>query len=63
MSDEPVMDVAHLGHRELLSSRPEQSLRFFVDVMGMTESGRAGDSVFVLAWDDYEQHSREALAH
>ena len=42
---EPVMDLAHLGHLELLTPKPEESLRFFVDVMGMTESGRQGDSV------------------
>ena len=41
------MDVAHLGHLELLTPKPEESLRFFVDVMGMTESGRQGDSVYL----------------
>ena len=55
MEEEPVMDVAHLGHLELLTPKPEESLRFFVDVMGMTESGREGDSVFLRGWDDYEQ--------
>ena len=44
MHDEPIMDVAHLGHLEMLTPKPEESLRFFVDVMGMTESGRQGDS-------------------
>ena len=57
MGQEPIMDVAHLGHLELLTPKPEASLRFFVDVMGMTESGRKGDSVFLRAWDDYEQYS------
>ena len=42
---EPIMDVAHLGHLEILSPKPEESLRFFVDVMGMTQSGTQGDSV------------------
>ena len=49
MHDEPIMDVAHLGHLELLTPKPEESLRFFVDVMGMTESGRQGDSVYLAA--------------
>ena len=62
MSDEPVMDVAHLGHLELLTPRPNESLRFFVDVMGMTESGRKGDSVFLRGWDDYEQYSLQLTA-
>ena len=57
MEEEPVMDMAHLGHLELLTPKPEESLRFFVDVMGMTESGRKGDSVYLRGWDDYERYS------
>ncbi len=45
MHPEPIMDVAHLGHLELLTPKPEESLRFFVDIFGMTESGREGDPV------------------
>ena len=33
----PSHDVAHLGHIELLTPEPEASLRFFVDVLGLTE--------------------------
>jgi catechol 2,3-dioxygenase len=62
MHDEPIMDVAHLGHLELLTPKPEESLRFFVDVMGMTESGRRGDSVYLRAWDDYERYSLQLTA-
>src|SRR5271163_1522329 len=57
MIEEPIMDVAHLGHLELLTPKPEESLRFFVDVMGITESGRRGESVFLRGWDDYERYS------
>jgi catechol 2,3-dioxygenase len=57
MRDEPIMDVAHLGHLELLTPLPEKSLAFFVDVLGMTESGREGDSVYLRGWDDYERYS------
>jgi catechol 2,3-dioxygenase len=38
-------DLAHLAHLELLTPKPDESLAFFVNVMGMTESGRRGDSV------------------
>jgi catechol 2,3-dioxygenase len=55
--NEPIFDIAHLGHIELLTPKPEESLRFFVDVMGMTESGRAGSSVFLRGFDDYERYS------
>jgi catechol 2,3-dioxygenase len=56
------MDIAHLGHVELLTPKPEASLRFFVDVMGMTESGRQGDSVFLRGFDDYETYSLQLTA-
>jgi catechol 2,3-dioxygenase len=62
VSEEPLMDVAHLGHLELLTPKPEKSLRFFVEVMGMTESGRKGDSVYLRAYDDYERHSLQLTA-
>ncbi len=54
---EPCFDVAHLGHVELLTDKPEESLDFFTRVYGLTESGREGESVYLRAWDDYEFHS------
>jgi catechol 2,3-dioxygenase len=59
---EPVLDIAHLGHVELLTPKPEESLRFFRDVMGMTVSGQRGDSVFLRGWDDYETYSLQLTA-
>ncbi len=32
MQTEPIHDIAHLGHVELLTPRPEESLSFFRDV-------------------------------
>jgi catechol 2,3-dioxygenase len=57
MQPEPILDIAHLGHLELLTPKPEESLRFFVDILGMTESGREGASVYLRGWDDYERYS------
>lgn len=54
---EPVMDIAHLGHIELLTPKVEESRDFFVNVLGMTESGRQGGSIYLRAWDDYERYS------
>jgi len=45
MTREPCHDIAHLAHVEMLTPKPKESLRFFVDVMGMQESGRQGKSV------------------
>jgi catechol 2,3-dioxygenase len=62
MQDEPVLDLAHLGHLELLTPKPEESLHFFIDVLGMTECGRQGESVYLRGWDDYERHSLKLTA-
>jgi catechol 2,3-dioxygenase len=55
-------DLAHLGHVELLTPKFDESLRFFVNVFGMTESGRQGDSVYLRGWDDYERHTLKLTA-
>src|SRR5947207_4310680 len=55
-------DLAHLAHVELLTPRPEESLHFFRDVMGMTESGRRGDSVYLRGGGDYEHHTLKLTA-
>jgi catechol 2,3 dioxygenase len=55
-------DLAHLAHVELLTPAPTESLDFFVNVFGMTVSGRRGDSVYLRAWDDYEHHTLKLTA-
>jgi catechol 2,3-dioxygenase len=62
MTDEPCYDIAHLGHVELLTNKPEASLDFFVNILGLTESGREGDSVYLRAYDDYEFHTLKLTA-
>ena len=62
MNPEPIFDLAHLGHMELLTPKPDESLKFFVDVMGMTISGRKGESVYLRGWDDYERYSLKLTA-
>src|SRR5471030_580025 len=57
MQPEPIHDIAHLGHVELLTPKFEESRKFFIDVIGMTQSGEKGSSVFLRAWDDYERYS------
>ncbi len=62
MQPEPNMDVAHLGHVEVLTPKLEESVRFFVDLGGMTECGRKGDSVYLRCYDDYERCSLKLTA-
>ncbi|WP_027940878.1 catechol 2,3-dioxygenase [Amycolatopsis taiwanensis] len=59
----PTHEIAHLGHVELLTPEPERSLWFFTDILGMTENGRDGDSVYLRTYDDYEQYSLILTGH
>jgi len=59
---EPVYDVAHLGRVELLTPDFDASLRFFVDVLGLDEVARDGDSAYLRAWGDYERSSLQLTA-
>lgn len=62
MKPEPCFDIAHLAHVELYTNKPEASLDFFVNILGLTEAGREGDSVYLRAWDDYEFHTLKLTA-
>jgi catechol 2,3-dioxygenase len=53
----PLHELARIGHAELLTPRPEESLRFFVDVLGLEEEAREGSSVYLRGWGDYLRYS------
>lgn len=55
-------DIAHLGHVELLTPKIDESVAFFKSVVGLHESGRGGDSVFLRAWGDYALHTLQLTA-
>ncbi|NGO11013.1 catechol 2,3-dioxygenase [Streptomyces sp. HC44] len=59
----PLGDIAHLGHVELFTPDLDSSVRFFTEILGLTENGRSGDSVHLRTWDDYEHHSLTLTAH
>jgi catechol 2,3-dioxygenase len=52
-----VSEIAHLGPVELLTPKAEESLRFFVDVLGMEIEGREGQSAYLRGWGDYQRYS------
>ena len=58
----PTHEVAHLAHIELLTPEPDRSLWFFTQILGLTENGRDGDSVYLRTWDDYEQYTVKLTA-
>src|SRR3569833_2443763 len=59
---EPIMDIAHLGHLELLTPKFDDSVRFFTEIFGLTISAEKGDSVYLRAYDDYERYSLKLTA-
>jgi catechol 2,3-dioxygenase len=60
---EPMFEVAHLGHVELLTPRPDETLRFFTRVLGMSVTDRTGPSVYLRGWGDYERCTLKLTEH
>jgi catechol 2,3-dioxygenase len=59
---ERVRDLAHLSHIELLTPRFEESLHYFVDILGMEVSGEDGESMYLRCFGDYERASLKLTA-
>ncbi|MDT8860737.1 catechol 2,3-dioxygenase [Alkalihalobacillus sp. MEB130] len=57
MKTEPNFDTAQLAHVEIFSPKPEESLHFFKNYLGMEESYRQGQSVYLRAYEDFYHHS------
>lgn len=49
--------IAHLAHVELLTPKPDESLRFYKEVLGLEESGAEGGSVYLRGWGEWSHHS------
>jgi len=49
--------ISQLAHVEVLTPSPQQTLDFFTDTLGLYESARAGQSVYLRGWGDYFHHS------
>ena len=47
--------ISQLSHVEITTPKPDKSLRFFTEVMGMSESGRTGQSVYLRSWRNFFQ--------
>ena len=50
---EPLHDIAHLGHVELLTPKPEESLWYFTEVLGMDAVHREGPATYLRCYGDY----------
>ncbi len=67
---DPDLDIAHLAHVELLTPDIEGSVRFFKDLLGLSESERHAGSVYLRGYEEPYHHSlklteapRAALGH
>lgn len=49
--------VAQLAHCELLSAKPEETVRFFTDLLGMQITQTDGQSVYLRGYQDTYHHS------
>ncbi len=54
--------ISQLAHVEILSPKPEQSLKFFTEILGLEESGHKGDSVYLRGWGEHFHHSLQVTA-
>lgn len=59
---EPRFDLAHLAHVELITPTLDESVRFFTEFLGLIESDRKGNSVYLRGWDDYAHHTLKLTA-
>ena len=50
---EPIHDIAHLGSVELFTPKPEKSLWYFRDLLGMEPVHESGPSVYLRGYGDY----------
>ncbi|SFJ43926.1 catechol 2,3-dioxygenase [Thermoflavimicrobium dichotomicum] len=57
MTKEPIFDVAQLAHVEIYTPKPDETLWFFKDLLGMIETGREGQSVYLKAYEDTYHHT------
>jgi catechol 2,3-dioxygenase len=62
MSEEPVQDLAHLGHHGLWTPDLGGTVNYFVDLLGMDVVGDQDDAVYLRAYGDYESWSLKVIA-
>jgi catechol 2,3-dioxygenase len=52
-----VTQLAHLGPVEMLTPKGEESLHFFVEIMGMEIEAQEGGATYLRGWGDYQRWS------
>lgn len=54
---EPLFEVAQLAHVELFTPKPDETVRFFKELLGLEETDREGQSVYLRAYEDFYHHT------
>lgn len=49
--------IAHLAHVEVLTPKPQESLAFYTDVLGLETSAQEGASTYLRGWGEWDHHS------
>ena len=49
--------LSQLAHVEILTPAPEESLRFYTDVLGLQHSGSGGQSAYLRGWGEFFHHT------
>ncbi|HLH70610.1 MAG TPA: VOC family protein [Candidatus Dormibacteraeota bacterium] len=49
--------LSQLAHVEILSPRPQESVEFFTQVLGLEETCRDGQSAYLRGWSEFFHHS------
>ena len=49
--------LSQLAHVEITTPTPEDSLRFYTEVLGLEHSGTVGQSAYLRAWGDFFHHT------
>ncbi|MBK8446043.1 MAG: VOC family protein [Micropruina sp.] len=57
LDDQPIFEIAEFASFELFSPCADETVWFFKDLLGMVETAREGDSVFLRGWEDHYKHS------
>lgn len=54
---EPIFDTHQLAHVEILTPKPDETLWFFRDLLGMEVTTQQGQSVYLRAYEDWYHHT------
>lgn len=53
---EQCRDIAHLGHAELLTPAPEESLAYFTSLLGLSVVAESDGAWYLRGYGDYEAY-------